>query len=134
MEFQKLSTSGWFGKHLEEAATAKWDTREEEPNLQIQLLFVSFFAKLNSYFLVAATPGFASQGQFTDGYGYHVLNLFYFLFCDWKTGWTLLYAPIGVNERKEIDEIIKVSQSLKRAEFKFYSEMQCDFDPRNKRT
>jgi hypothetical protein len=88
---------------------------------------------LNLYFLVAATPGFADQRQFARANGYRVTNLFYFLFCDWKTGWTLLYAPFGENERKIIDEIIKVSKSLKRAEFKFYSEMQRVFDSQNKR-
>ena len=123
MEFPKLSILGWFAKKQEEADTGKWDTQEEEANLEIDLLFVSLFEKLNLYFLVAATPGFADQGQFTNGNGYRVRNLFYFLFCDWKTGWTLLYAPIGENERKEIDEIIKVNKSLKRAELKFYSEM-----------
>jgi len=92
-----------------------------------------FILKLNLYFLVAATPGFAYQWQYTSEGDYLVRNLFYYLFCDWKTGWTLLYKPISENERKEIDEIIKVSKSLKRAEFKFYSEMQCVFDPQNKR-
>jgi hypothetical protein len=75
---------------------------------------------LNLYFLVAATPGFADQGQFTFGVGYRVDNLFYFLFCDWKSSWTLLYKPIDENERKEIDEIIKVSKSLKRAYSNFF--------------
>jgi hypothetical protein len=97
------------------------------------VLFVSLFEKLILYFLVAATPGFAHQDQFTFGDGYEVLNLFYFLFCDWKSSWTLLYAPIDEKERKEIDEIVKVSKSQKRAEFKFYSEMQCVFDSQNKR-
>ena len=132
-EFQKLSILGLFATELEEVDTAKWDTREEEANLEMNVLFVSFFEKLNLYFLVAATPGFANQRQFTNGYGYRVYNLYYFLFCDWNSSWTLLYAPIDENERKEIDEIIKVSKSLKRAKFKFYSEMQCVFDSQIKR-
>jgi hypothetical protein len=110
MEFPKLSILGWFTKQLEEMDTAKWDTREEEPNLKIKLLFVSLFEKLNLYFLVAATPGFAWQMQFTLGNGYRVDNLDYFLFCDWKSSWTLLYKPIDENERKIIDEIVKVNQ------------------------
>jgi hypothetical protein len=110
MEFPKLSILGWFKKELEEADTAKWDTREEEANLDIKKLFVSLFEKLNLYFLVAATPGFADQGQFTFGDGYRVENLWYFLFCDWKSSWTLLYAPIDEKERKIIDEIVKVNE------------------------
>ena len=109
MEFQKLSILGWFTKQLEEMDTAKWDTRGEEANLEIKELFVSLFEKLNLYFLVAATPGFADKGQFTVGDGYQVNNLWYFLFCDWKSSWTLLYKPIDENERKEIDEIVKVN-------------------------
>jgi hypothetical protein len=73
-------------------------------------LFVSFFEKLNLYFLVAATPGFANQAQFTFGDGYRVDNIWYFLFCDWKSSWTLLYKPIGEKEQKIIDEIVKVNQ------------------------
>ena len=91
-------------KQLEEMDTAKWDIREEEANLEINLLFVSLFENFDLYFLVAATPGFAYQSQFTFGRGYGVPNLFYFLFCDWKTGWTLLYKPINENEKKEINK------------------------------
>jgi hypothetical protein len=76
----------------------------------MKMLFVSLFGKLNLYFLVAATPGFAFQAQFTVGNGYEVINLFYFLFCDWNSSWTLLYKPIDENERKIIDEIVKVNQ------------------------
>ena len=47
MEFQKLSTLGWFTNKLEEADTAKWDTREEEANLEIHMLFVSLFETFN---------------------------------------------------------------------------------------
>ena len=111
MESQKLSILDWFWKELEEMDTAKWDTREEEANLEIIVLSVSLFEKLNLYFLVAATPGFASQAQFTFG-GYKVNNIWYFLFCDWQSSWTLLYKPIDENERKIIDEIVKVNQFL----------------------
>ena len=113
MEFQKLSILGWFAKKLEEMDTAKWDTRGEEANIEINLLFVSLFKKISLYFLVAATPGFANQAQFTFGDGYGVNNLFYFLFCDWKSSWTLLYKPIDENERKLIDEIVKVNEFKK---------------------
>ena len=78
MEFQKLSILGWLLKKLEEMDTAKWATQEEEANLRIKLLFVSIFEQLNLYFLVAATPGFAYQGQFTYGRGYRVENLYYY--------------------------------------------------------
>ncbi|CBY34846.1 unnamed protein product [Oikopleura dioica] len=57
--------------------------------------------------LSAATPGFAYQQQFTFGGGYKVNNIFYFLFCDWKSSWTLLYKPINEKERKEIDKIVE---------------------------
>ena len=97
-----------------------------EANLEWELLFVSLFEKLNLYFLVAATPGFAKQPQFTFGRGYEVDNLYYFLCCEWQTGWTLLYKPINENERKIIDEILKVS--LFRVEFKLFSEMQRVFN------
>ena len=110
MEFPKLSILGWFANQLVEVDTAQWDTREEEANLEIVLLFVSLFEKLKIYLLVAATPGFADQAQFTVGTGYQVDNLWYFLFCDWKTGWYLLYAPIDYNERKKIDEIVEVNE------------------------
>ena len=65
---------------------------------------------MNLYFLVSATPGFADQRQFTIGGGYKVNNLWYFMFCDWKSSWTLLYAPIGEKEKKIIDEIVKVKK------------------------
>ena len=35
-------------------------------------------------------------------------NYFYFLFCDWRTSWSLLYRPIDENEGIKIDEIIEV--------------------------
>ena len=89
---------------------AKWVTREKEANLEVLLLFVSLFEKLRFYFLAAATPGFAVQGQFTFGAAYRIINLFYFLFCDWKSSWTLLYKPIDEKERKEIDKIVEVGK------------------------
>jgi len=65
---------------------------------------------LNLYFLAAATPGFADQAQFTLGDGYEVQNIFYFLFCDWKSSWNLLYKPIDEKEKKEIDKIVQVDK------------------------
>ena len=114
MEFPKLSILGWFANQLEEAVNAKWDTQEKEANLEVTFLFVSLFEKLKLYFLVAATPGFAEQRQFTFGNGYWVNNLFFFLFCYWKSSWTLLYKPIDENERKIIDRIVKVNQFLEK--------------------
>ncbi|CBY15893.1 unnamed protein product, partial [Oikopleura dioica] len=55
----------------------------------------------------AATPGFADQNQFTFGDGYEVNNLDYFLFCDWKSSWNLLYKAIDEKEKKEIDKIVE---------------------------
>ncbi|CBY12806.1 unnamed protein product [Oikopleura dioica] len=57
--------------------------------------------------LSSATPGFAAQAQITIGDGYKTINLFYFLFCDWKSSWNLLYKPIDEKERKKIDKIVK---------------------------
>ena len=88
----------------------KWATREKEANLEITVLFVSLFEKSSLYFLVAATPGFADQNQFTFGNGYRVYNIFFFLFCDWKSSWNLLYKPINEKERKEIDKIVQVGK------------------------
>ena len=73
------------------------------------LLFVSFFEKSKLKFLAAGSPGFAAQDQLTAGQGYGHDNLWYFLFCDWKTAWTLLYKPIEDQERIEIDLIVEVS-------------------------
>jgi hypothetical protein len=67
---------------------------------------------MNLYFLVAATPGFAWQGQFTGGPGYSADNLWFYLFCNWKTAATLLYKPIDENEKKMIDKIVKVIKQL----------------------
>ena len=90
------------------------DTLGKEANLEMAVLFVSLFIKTieSIFFLVAATPGFAHQLQFTFGRGYEVNNLFYFLLCDWKTSWTLLYKAIDENERKKFDEIVKVRKYL----------------------
>ncbi|CBY30392.1 unnamed protein product [Oikopleura dioica] len=57
--------------------------------------------------LFAATPGFATQSQITKGNSFKGFNLYYFLICNWKTSWTLLYKPIGEEERKKIDKIVK---------------------------
>ena len=61
-------------------------------------------------YLAAATPGFAVQKQFSVGVGYDIKNHWYFLLCDWKTSWNLLYRPIDENERKLIDQIVKVNK------------------------
>ena len=45
-------------------------------------------------------------------------NFEYFLCCDWKTAWTLLYKPIDEKERKEIDAIVKVKEMLRKIKIK----------------
>ena len=73
--------------------------------------------------------------QFTDGPGYSHDNLWFYLLCNWKTAATLLYKPIDENERKMIDEIVKVKKAiLHQLKSIFNSEMQCVFDSQNKRT
>ena len=58
--------------------------------------------------LVAGTPAFSRQEQLGGGLGSGRHNYLYFLFCDWKTSWNLLFRPIDEKEEKEIDEIVKV--------------------------
>ena len=65
--------------------------------------------------LVAGTPGFAGQSQL-GGLGFAKNDYFLYLFCDWKTIWSLNYRPIDEQEKKEIDKIILV---LKLLSFKF---------------
>ena len=96
-------------KEVEEAATDRWATAGADPNIGKMLLFVSLFEKSKLKFLAAGTPGFAYQAQLTTGGGYSVENIWFFLFCDWRTAWTLLFKPIDKKERKEIDKIVKVS-------------------------
>ncbi|CBY40045.1 unnamed protein product [Oikopleura dioica] len=59
----------------------------------------------NELALFSGSPGFSKQGQLGN-YGFEV-NYFYFLFCDWKTSWSLPYRPIDKNEIKIIDKIIQ---------------------------
>ncbi|CBY40201.1 unnamed protein product [Oikopleura dioica] len=59
--------------------------------------------------LFSGSPGFSTHFQLTGYYGGEA-NYFYFLFCDWKTSWSLLYRPIDENEREKIDEIIEVGK------------------------
>jgi len=99
------------------------------------LVFVSLFERLtyNRFFLAAGTPGFSAQEQFTFGNGYRVMNFMYFLLCNWRTSWTLLYKPIDEKERKEIDKIVDVSVLFAEIKLILISDMQCSFNPRNKR-
>ncbi|CBY14812.1 unnamed protein product [Oikopleura dioica] len=55
---------------------------------------------------VSGSPGFSNQIQLTGNYGEEE-NYFYFLICDWKTSWSLLYRPIDEKERKKINKIIQ---------------------------
>ncbi|CBY36761.1 unnamed protein product [Oikopleura dioica] len=58
--------------------------------------------------LFSGSPGFSNQSQLTVNTGEkHWKNYFCFLFCDWRTSWSLLYRPIDENERKKIDKIIQ---------------------------
>ncbi|CBY13806.1 unnamed protein product [Oikopleura dioica] len=56
--------------------------------------------------LFSGSPGFSTQMQLTGDFGTRK-NYFYFLFCDWKTSWSLLYRPIDEKERIKIDELIE---------------------------
>jgi serine/threonine protein kinase len=56
---------------------------------------------------VSGTPGFTGHfqlGGFCSTYNDYIL----YLFCDWKTIWSLKYRPIGENQRQEIDKIVQV--------------------------
>ena len=59
------------------------------------------------FILVSGSPGFSNQRQLIGNYGGEE-NYFYFLFCDWKTSWSLLYRPIDEKEREIIDKITQV--------------------------
>ncbi|CBY19293.1 unnamed protein product [Oikopleura dioica] len=56
--------------------------------------------------LFSGSPGFSNQNQLIGNFG-NEENYFFFLFCDWKTSWSLLYRPIDEKERKIIDKIIQ---------------------------
>ncbi|CBY12417.1 unnamed protein product [Oikopleura dioica] len=60
----------------------------------------------NSDALFSGSPAFANHYQLTQNAGYEH-NYFYFLMCDWKTGWSLLYRPIDETEREKINREIK---------------------------
>ncbi|CBY42905.1 unnamed protein product [Oikopleura dioica] len=60
----------------------------------------------NSIALFSGSPVFSNKNQL--GNCGDEENYFYFLFCDWKTSWSLLYRPIDENEIKIIDKIIQV--------------------------
>ncbi|CBY36763.1 unnamed protein product [Oikopleura dioica] len=60
----------------------------------------------NDNALFSGSPGFSNQRQLTGNYGTGN-SYFYFLFCDWKTSWSLLYRPIDEKERIKIDEKIQ---------------------------
>ncbi|CBY11116.1 unnamed protein product [Oikopleura dioica] len=59
------------------------------------------------YSAVLGKRKFANQAQFTFGNSYEVHNLWYFLICDWRTSWTLLYKTIDEKERNDIDEVVE---------------------------
>jgi hypothetical protein len=56
---------------------------------------------------VSGTPGFTGKYQL-GGYGAAKLDYILYLFCDWKTIWSLKYRPIDEKQRQEIDKIVKV--------------------------
>ena len=72
------------------------------------------------YALSSGTPGYAWQGQFSFGAGYRVMNLLYFLLCDWKTSWIFLYEPIDETKRKEFDDIVKKSNAFSINKLKYF--------------
>ena len=93
---------------LGEEATGSLGTREEDQNIKKNQLFVNFGIEIIfKFILVSGTPGFAGQYQL-GGYGDTKNDYFLFLFCDWKTIWSMKYRPIDENQREEIDKIVKV--------------------------
>ena len=73
-------------------------------------------------FLVAGSPGFAQNHQLTGGHGDMSSNIFVFLFCDWKTTWTLLYRPVDETEYQELENMVKRTNAdcIKRQDPKEY--------------
>ena len=108
-KLRKFAISELLRKDRDEKATRILDTQEEDRNIEMQELFVSFLDWIILIFiLVAGTPGFAGQWQL-GGAGYFSTYIL-FLFCDWKTIWSLKYRPIDKKHEKEIDEILKVEK------------------------
>jgi len=107
VESRKFAILDLLKKELEEKVTGRWDIVEEEANLETTLPFVSFANCLIICFLVSGSPGFSQTRQLIGTAGFEE-NYSYFLFCDWKTSWSLLYRPIDEKERKNIDKKIQV--------------------------
>ena len=92
----------------DKTATESLDTREKGRNIETDRLFVSYEIRILFIFiLVAGTPGFAGEYQL-GGKGFNRNDYFLFLFCEWKTIWSLNYRPIDEQEKKEIKKIIQV--------------------------
>ena len=100
-----------------EGATGSLDTREEGQNMKKPQFFVSFGVTIFTIFIsVSGTPGFTEQlqlGALGDTKNDYIL----YLFCDWKTIWSLKYRPIDKKERQEIDKIVAVSKCPKKEVF-----------------
>ncbi|CBY25166.1 unnamed protein product [Oikopleura dioica] len=95
VESRKFAILDLLGNRLEEKVTGKWDICRRGSKFRY------------SDALFSGSPGFSNQNQLTGNYG-NEANYFYFLFCDWKTSWSLLYRPIDEKERKNIDKKIQV--------------------------
>ena len=46
--------------------------------------------------------------QIIGNQGYSVDNIIRFIFCEWKTAWSLLFDPIDEDEKALLDEILEV--------------------------
>ena len=109
MVFPKSLITDSFSIKQVEKAFVKWHMFAEDQNSNIRAHCVGVTSQYhNKTLLAAGTPGFSFQKQLTVGGGFAVNNLWYFLFCDWNTAWTLLYRPINDKQRSQIDKIVKV--------------------------
>ena len=113
----------WLWTHLGEKATDKWGTQEEGRSLITSIAYVSSLSKNYSIiFIVAGSPGFSQNHQLTGGHGDMSSNIFVFLFCAWKTAWTLLYRPVDEMEYQELENMVKRTNAdcIKRQDPKEY--------------
>ena len=79
---------------------------------------------------VSGTPGFAEHSQL-GAVGIAINDYISFLFCDWKTIWSLKYRPIDKKERQEIDKIVEVKK-IEILFFDIFLELRCSRSQRHK--
>ena len=72
-----------------------------------------------SLFKESATPGFSQVCQWLQAHQEFFDHWPFFLACEWKTAWSLLYKPISADERVKIDEIVKVNLNEGRLRSQF---------------